>query len=70
MLAEDFFTSLCLDAEHCNSLVTDIGPTMNYNPTILNIPTAQEIKNKLAAELNLNFWDRFMKWTEEKAALI
>ena len=70
MLAEDFFTSLCLDAEHCNSLVTDIGPTMNYNPTSLNILTAQEIKDKIAAKLSMNFWEKFIKWTEQKAALI
>ena len=43
---------------------------MNYNPTSLHIPTAQEIKNKFAAELHINFWDKFMKWTEQKAALI
>ena len=37
MLSEDLFTSLCLDAAHCNNLINNVRPATNYNPSILNI---------------------------------
>ena len=56
MLSEDLFNSLCLDSTHCSNLVTGIIPAVSYNPAILNLPTAEQIKNKLMEEMNLNLW--------------
>ena len=45
MLSEDLFTALCLDSAHCDKLVTGVHLAVSYNPTIFNIPSAEEIKN-------------------------
>ena len=47
MLSENLMTSLCLDSVHCNSLVSGVKPTVNYNPKVLNMPTAEQIKTRL-----------------------
>ena len=70
MLSENLMTSLCLDSVHCNSLVSGVKPTVNYNPKVLNMPTAEQIKTRLLKEMNLNFFDKFINWIENKAAIV
>ena len=70
MLQEDLTTSLCLDATRCSSLISGTRPSVSYNPSVLNLPTAKQIEDRLIQEMNLSIWDRFMRFIESKAALI
>ena len=70
MLTENLMTSLCLDQEHCKNLISGIHPAISYNPAVLNLPSEQEIKDRILEELNLNWYDRFMNWVQKQAAII
>ena len=70
MLAEDLQTSLCLNTDSCNNLISGPAPNVMYNPTVLHLPTKSEIEHQLLETLGLSYWERFMKWVEKEAAYI
>ena len=70
VLSEDLFTSLCLDSQHCNQLISGIRPSQSYNPTVLNIPSPEEIQESIMKKMNLNIWDKITQWINKFAAEI
>ena len=69
-LSEDLFTSLCLNSEHCERMTGSVRPDKTYDLSILSMPSVAQIEARIQKELAMTFWDKMLKYVEDKTAWI